>query len=232
MKIEIHPRYSANSHSRLLIWLVWMTLALSSIRQLQAASVIRSGLIEVSHLDTPYLGHAFAIGDLFEYRLTYNDSVLDTESEAGYGEFDNAVTSLTIIPLTVRSGIWSSTGSLGTGSVYTETGPGITWAFDLIPDPLHAPAVNGYIAALFSMNFADLPANNDTGIGQSLGQVTGNILDSVLMGPGNIVELSFEQGTQSQIVGFSLINFHAPEPGRLMLVLFGLLGAIFRRRRH
>jgi hypothetical protein len=231
MRIEIHPRDSAIELSRRLIWLGSMIWILNSPLQLQAASVIRSGLIEVTTTSAA-LGTAFNLGDVFEYHLAFDDSILDLESDPDYGEFQDAITSLTIIPLTSRAGIWSSTGNLGTGTVYTERGAGITWSYDLTPNPLHAPAVNGYTAALFYMGFAGLPENFDTGDGQTLGQVTGNILESVSMGSANYVEMNFEQGANSEIVGFRLINFHAPEPGRLMLVLFGLSGAIFRRRRH
>jgi hypothetical protein len=178
------------------------------------------------------LGTAFNLGDVFEYHLAFDHSILDLDSDPDYGEFQNAITSLTIIPLTSRAGIWSSTGNLGTGTVYTERGAGITWSYDVTPNPLHAPAVNGYTAALFYMGLAGLPENFDTGDGQTLGQVTGNILESVSMGSANYVEMNFEQGANSEIVGFRLIDFHAPEPGRLMLVLVGLSGGIFRRRRH
>jgi hypothetical protein len=231
MKIEIHPRSSVTRSNTILEKLGLMVVIVGSICNLQAATVSRAGLIEVTST-TAILNTAFSLGDVFEYRLTFDNSALDIDSDPDYGEFQGAITSLTIVPVTMRSGIWSSTGSLGTGTIYTERGAGITWSYDLNPDPLYAPAVNGYAAALFYMGFAGLPENFDTGEGETLGQVTGSILDSVSMAAANHVELNFEHGANSEVVGFSLINFHAPEPSRLLLVLVGLSGAIFRRRRQ
>jgi hypothetical protein len=164
MKIEIHPRYSAIELSRRLIWLGSIIWILSSPLQLQSASTIRSGLIE-ANTTSAALGTAFNLGDVFEYHLAFDNSILDLDSDPDYGEFQNAITSLPIIPLTSRAGIWSSTGNLGTGTVCTERGAGITWSHELPPNPLHAPALNGYIVALFYTGFAGLPENFDTGDG-------------------------------------------------------------------
>ncbi len=197
----------------------------------QAAIVSRSGLLEVSSV-TAGLGSAFVAGDVFTYTLSYDDAFTDVDSDPGYAEFTGALTSLTIAPQTLRSGIWTPTGEFGNGSVYAEDGAQQSWYFDVTPLSGFGSAVNGYEAVMFAMGFGGLPANADTGSGQTLGQVTGTILDSVSAANNNVVELGFELGMDSQLVTFNLTTFHAPEPGRTMLLLGGLAAAFVRRRRR
>ena len=196
----------------------------------EAATVTRSGLLVVNNRGA-VLGGAFELGDIFQYTLSYDDAILDSDSDPDYGEFVGAITSFTIMPETVRAGIWSPPSSMGSGNVLTETVAAQTWTFSVWADPGFGPAVGGFNPALLSMGFGGLPANYDTGGGQTLGQVTGSILDSVSMGSSNYVELSFENMTDSHVVNFDLMNFHAPEPSRSVLVLAGLVGLVWRRNR-
>lgn len=196
----------------------------------EAATITRSGLLVVNNRGT-VLGGAFELGDIFQYTLSYDDAIFDADPDSNYGEFVGALTSFTIMPETVRAGIWSPTSSMGSGNVSTETVAAQTWSFSVWADLGFGPAVSGFNPALLSMGFGGLPANGDTGGGQTLGQITGSILDSVSMGSSNYVELSFENMTDSHVVNFDLINFHAPEPSRSVLVLAGLMGLVWRRNR-
>ena len=197
----------------------------------EGATITRSGLLVVSSRDSA-LGGAFELGDIFNYTLSYDDAVVDSDSEPGYGEFVGAITSFTIVPNTVRPSIWTPSGSMGTGTVMTETVAPQTWTFSVTADLGYGPAVSGFDPTLFYMGFGGLPANGDIGGGQTLGQVTGSILDNVTMGSSNFVEFSFENGANSHLVNFDLINFHAPEPSRSVLVLAGFMGLVWRRTRR
>lgn len=198
---------------------------------LEGATVTRSGLLVVNSRDSA-LGGAFELGDIFNYTLSYDDAILDSESDPDYGEFLGAITSFTIMPDTVRSGIWAPSGSMGSGTVTTETGAVRPWTFSVTADLGFGPQVGGFDPTLIYMGFGGLPANGDIGGEQTLGQVTGSILDYVTMGASNLVEFSFENGTNGHVVNFDLINFHAPEPSRSVLVLAGLMGLVWRRTRR
>lgn len=214
---------------RLATWICLFGCLLAAL-PLSGAVLARSGTLLVASADAG-LGSAFAVGDVFSYTLAYDDAVIDSILDPTFGEFTGALISFTILPITVRPGIWSPTTSMGGGSVYTEEGVPQTWSFDVFADPGFGPTANGYAPAMLYMGFGGLPPNFDTGGGQTLGAVTGSILDSVSMASDNIVELNFELGLDSQLVTFELTNFHAPEPGRLMLAGIGLAGLILQRKR-
>lgn len=173
----------------------------------QAAVMSRSGLLEVSSV-TAGLGPAFVAGDVFTYTLSYNDAITDLDFDPGYAEFNGALTSLTIMPVTLRAGIWTPTGEFGSGNVYAEDGALHSWYFDATPLSGFGPPVNGYDAVMIAMGFGGLPANGDIGGGQTLGAITGNLLDFVSPSANNSVELAFEQGLDSQLVTFNLTTFH------------------------
>jgi hypothetical protein len=208
-----------------------LTLALA--KRAPAATVSRAGEIVVTSITTNAggLGSAFHVGDVFGYTLSYEDGILDMDSDADYGEFASAITGLTLTPLTNRLGIWQPVGSWEFGTVYTEKAGTYNWSFDVAPSSGFGPMVNGYAASLFYMGFGGLAPNGDMGDGQTLGQVTGAILSGVSPMNTNVVELSFTQGMRSELVTFSLTNFHAPEPGRTLLMGVGLVAVLFRRRR-
>lgn len=213
---------------------VWPALLLAGAfgsSPLSAAVIARSGLLEVA-TTTSGLGNSFVTGDVFTYTLRVEDSVTDIDSDPGYAEFPNAVVSFTIAPVTTRAGIWSPTGAFGNGSVYAEDGAAQTWTFDATPISGFGLEANGYAAVMVAMGFGGLPTNGDIGGGQTLGQVTGNLLNFVSPAASNTVELSFEQGMDNQLVTFNLTTFHAPEPGRAMLLFGGLAAVIGRRRRR
>lgn len=221
MKLPFHL-----NRARLLLFLslsLWLVPA-------QAAVTIRSGLLEVTSV-TSGLGSSFLVGDVFSYTLSYDDAIIDIDPDANYGEFAGALLSVTIAPQTVRAGIWTATGQFGDGSVYTEDGAQQSWYFDAVPLSGFGPPANGYEAVMFAMGFGGLPANGDAGLGQTLGVVTGSILNFVSPAANNSVELAFEQGMDSQLVTFNLTTFHAPEPGRALLLMGGLAVAFMRRRR-
>lgn len=198
--------------------------------ELQAAVLARAGLLEVSS-SSPGLGSAFQAGDVFSYSFSFDDAITDMDSDPDYGEFTGAMLSLTILPVTVRPGIWQPVGTMGNGSVYTERGAPYSWSFDAYPNPGFGPSILGFSTVLFNMGFGGLPDGFDTGGGQTLGQVTGNLLDFISVANANRVELAFEQGMLSEAVEFQLTTFHAPEPGRTVLVLAGMM-AIFSRRKR
>lgn len=195
-----------------------------------SAIIARSGLLEVASV-TSGLGSAFELGDLFTYTVSVEGSVLDIDSDPGYAEFPNAVVSFTIAPVTSRAGIWTPTGSFGDGSAYAESGAILSWSFDAYPGIGFGSQANGYDAVMVAMGFGGLPANGDTGGGQTLAQITGNLLEHVSPSATNSVELAFEQGLDSQLVTFNLTSFHAPEPGRSLLLFGGLSAGLLRRRR-
>ena len=223
-------KIASNSTRVRVALVVCLGLTLAAVKTSRAAIVSKMGDLVVSSV-TSGLGSAFQVGDVFSYTLSYDDSILDVDSDPDYGEFNGALTMLSLVPLTSRVGIWTPTGTMGLGSVYTEAGAPQSWSFDAVPTPGFGPSVNGYLAALFYMGFGGLPANGDTGDGQTLGEVTGSILNSVSMANDNIVELSFEQGLNAELVTFELTTFHAPEPSRALLLLGGLVAVIFQRRR-
>lgn len=213
---------------------VRLTLLLSLVLgalPLHAAVLTRAGLIEVTS-STAGLGSAFVAGDIFTYTLSYDDAITDMDSDPGYAEFTGALLSFTIAPQTIRAGIWTPTGTYGNGSVYAEDGAAQSWYFNVIPDIGLGPSVNGYLPTMAAMGFGGLPSNGDTGGGQTLGAITGNLLDHVSPSANNVVELAFEQGLDTQVVTFNLTTFHAPEPGRTMLLFGGLAVALARRRRR
>jgi hypothetical protein len=198
---------------------VRLTLVLSFVLgalPLHSAVLTRAGLIEVTS-STAGLGAAFVVGD---------------DSDPGYAEFTGALVSFTIAPQTIRAGIWTPTGTYGNGSVYAEDGAAQSWYFDVIPNVGLGPSVNGYVPTMAAMGFGGLPSNGDTGGGQTLGAITGNLLDHVSPSANNVVELAFEQGLDTQVVTFNLTTFHAPEPGRTMLLFGGLAVTLARRRRR
>ncbi len=195
-----------------------------------AATILRQGLLQVRSADAALSG-AFEVGDVFGYSFSYEGSVSDSDSDPGYGEFTGALRSLTIVPLTARTGIWTPAGSMGSGNVYTEQGVAFTWSFDVMAEPGFGPSIAGYSPEQFYMGFGGLPTNYDIGGGQTLADVTRAILDAVSPSNSNQVELGFTQGVNSQTVQFDLVTFHAPEPGRAML-LFSALGAMCLQRRR
>lgn len=196
-----------------------------------AATVARSGLLIVSSV-TSGLGASLQVGDVFTYTLSFDDTAIDIDSDPDYAQFNGALTSFTIIPQTVRSGIWAPTHSMGGGNIYAENGALQSWYFDVTPDPGLSPSANGYAAVMFAMGFGGLPANGDTGGGQTLGQVTGNLLNYVSPSNYNYAELSFESGLDSQLATFELTTFHAPEPARAMFIFLGVCATIFSRKRR
>ena len=211
-------------------WPVLFLALAAGTTEVRSAIIVRSGLLEVSS-GTSGLGSSFAVGDIFTYTLRVEDSIADIDSDPGYAEFPNAVVSFTIAPVTSRAGIWTPTASFGDGSVYAENGAVLSWSFDAYPGIGFGSQANGYEAVMVAMGFGGLPANNDSGGGQTLGQITGNLLNFVSPGAANSVELSFEQGLDSQLVTFDLTSFHAPEPGRSLLLMGGLAAGLLRRRR-
>lgn len=215
---------------RLATWVCLLGCLLAA-HPVGGAVLARSGTLLVTSAGAG-LGSSFAAGDIFSYTLSYDDAVIDLDPDPGYGEFAGGVVSFTITPNTARSGIWTPTTSMGGGSVYTEAGVPQTWSFDVYPDLGFGPTANGYAAAMLYMGFGGLPSNFDTGGGQTLGEVTGNLLDFVSMASDNVVELNFELGLDSQLVTFELTNFHAPEPSRIILIGMGLGGLILQRRRN
>lgn len=212
------------------VWLVFL-LVISGLLPVQAAIVSRSGSLVVSST-TPNLGTSFLPGDIFTYTLSFDDAITDMDSDPGYAEFSGALVSFTIAPQTLRAGIWTPAGVFGGGSVYAENGAAQSWYFDATPTFGFATTANGYTAVMMAMGFGGLPANGDLGGGQTLGAITGSVLDFVSAGGNNVVELAFEQGLDSQLVTFDLTTFHAPEPGRTALLFGGLAAGLFRRRRR
>lgn len=211
-------------------WPVFFLALTAGAADLPAAIIARSGLLEVSSV-TGGLGFSFVAGDIFTYTLRVEDSVHDIDTDPSYAEFPNAVVSFTIAPITSRAGIWTPTSSFGDGSVYAESGAILSWSFDAYPGIGFGSQANGYDAVMVAMGFGGLPANGDTGGGQTLAQITGNLLNFVSPSSTNSVELAFEQGLDSQLVTFNLTSFHAPEPGRSLLLLGGLSAGLLRRRR-
>ncbi|MBX7211937.1 MAG: hypothetical protein K1X78_26765 [Verrucomicrobiaceae bacterium] len=211
--------------------ITFLLFLIQSLAPASAATVSRSGHLIVSGV-TSGIGTAFQIGDVFTYTLSYNDAVTDSDSDPDYGEFSGALTGFTILPQSVRTGIWSPSGLMGAGNVYAESDAQQAWYFDVTPGFGFGPPANGYQAMMFAMGFGGLPANGDIGGGQTLGQVTGAILDFVSPSNNNYAELSFESGLDNQLVTFELTSFHAPEPGRAMLLLFGVYATIFSRKRR
>ena len=211
------------------LWLIM--LALGAVARTHAATISRAGEIMVTSVtqNAGGLGAAFQAGDVFSYTLSFDNSILDADSDPGYGEFSSAITGLILSPLTVRSGIWNSLGIWDLGTVYTEKTGALNWSFDVAPSSGFAALPNGYALSLFYMGFGGLPTNGDIGGGQTLGAVTGSILSSVSPSNSNVVELSFSRGMDSEVVSFQLTNFHAPEPGRVMLM--GVSMALFLVRR-
>lgn len=207
-----------------------ITLLVGSVIS-EAATVSRSGLLVVSSV-TSGLGASLQVGDIFLYTLSFNDAAIDMDPDPDYAEFNGALTSFTIIPQTVRAGIWAPTQSMGGGNIYAENGAQQSWYFDVAPAPAFGPSANGYDAVMFAMGFGGLPANGDTGGGQTLGQVTANLLNYVSPSNHNYAELSFESGLDSQLATFELTTFHAPEPARAMFILLGLCATIFSRKRR
>jgi hypothetical protein len=223
----------SSSRMRVAILISACFVMLAVMKKGHAATLSRAGEIVVTSVTTNAggLGSAFLAGDVFSYTLSYEDSVLDMDSDPDYGEFASAITGLTLAPLTSRPNIWQPSGNWLTGTVYTEKTGTYNWSFDVAPDLGFGPTVNGFAASLFYMGFGGLAANGDAGGGQTLGQVTGAILNGVSPMNTNAVELSFTQGMNSELVTFSLTNFHAPEPGRTLLMGVGLVTVLFRRRR-
>ena len=215
----------------LLLWLVMWVVALAG--RADAATVSRAGEILVTSVTSNAggLGGAFAVGDVFSYALTFDDAILDADFDPDYGEFHDAITGLVLAPLTVRSGIWNQSGTWDLGVVYTEKTGSLNWSYDVAPASGFGALPNGYALSLFFMGFAGLPPNSDAGGARALGAVTGSILNAVSPANPNVVELSFSRGMDSELVSFQLTNFHAPEPGRVMLMGVGMAGALAWRRR-
>ena len=215
----------------LALWLVMWVVAAAS--RASAATISRAGEIIVTSVtnNAGGLGSAFQVGDVFSYSLGFNDAILDDDSDPDYGEFQGAITGLALSPLTARPGIWNSLVAWDLGAVYTEKTGALNWSFDVAPASGFGALPNGYALALFFMGFAGLPANGDIGGGQTLGAVTGSILNSVSPSSPNIVEMGFSRGMDSELVSFQLINFHAPEPGRAMLMGVSMAAALAWRRR-
>ncbi len=224
MKPKLLPR-----PKRLARWGILLGVLMAAA-ELQAAVLARSGLLEVAS-SSPGLGSAFQTGDVFSYSFSFDDAVTDMDSDADYGEFTGALVSLTILPVTARPGIWQPVGTMGAGTVYTERGAPFSWSLDAYPNFGFGPAVSGFTAVLLNMGFGGLPDNFDSGGGQTLGQVTGNLLDFISPSNTNRVELAFEQGMLAEAVSFELTTFHAPEPSRAVLMLAGMM-AIFSRRKR
>ena len=229
--LKANPDQAMKSRSPLpRFWLTLFLAIVSITTDASAATIARSGLLEVSTV-TGGLGSSFVWGDIFTYTIQVEDSVIDIDSDPGYAEFPNAVVSLTIAPVTTRAGIWTPAASFTGGSVYAEDGAVLSWSCDAYPGIGFGSQANGYDAVMLAMGFGGLPANGDTGGGQTLGQITGNLLNFVSPSATNSVELAFEQGIDSQLVTFNLTSFHAPEPGRSLLLLGGLSAGLLRRRR-
>lgn len=215
----------------LLLWaVIWAT---SQATKASAATVSRSGEILVTSVTSNAggLGTAFQTGDVFSYTLSFNDAILDADSDSDYGEFHSAITGLILSPLTARPEIWNALGTWDLGTVYTEKTGALNWSFDVAPASGFSSLPNGYALSLFYMGFAGLPPNGDVGGGQTLGAVTGAILNSVSPTNPNLVELSFSRGMDSELVSFQLTNFHAPEPGRAMLMGVSMAATLAWRRR-
>ena len=227
---------SQSQHNRLRValalWLaMWVVMAAS---RGSAATISRAGEIIVTSVthNAGGLGSAFQAGDVFSYTLSFNDAILDGDSDPDYGEFQGAIAGLMLSPLTARPEIWNSLGNWDLGTVYTEKTGSLNWSFDVAPGSGFGALPNGYALALFFMGFGGLPANGDIGGGQTLGAVTGTILNSVSPTNSNIVEMSFSRGMDSELVSFQLTNFHAPEPGRAMLMGVSMAAALAWRRRE
>jgi hypothetical protein len=100
------------------------------------------------------------------------------------------------MPETVSAGIWSPTSSMGSGNVTTETVAAQTWSFSVTADLGFGPQVGGFDPTLIYMGFGGLPANGDIGGEQTLGQVTGSILDYVSDGGIQFSRVQFREWNQ------------------------------------
>jgi len=214
------------------------SLSCLSITAAYAAVTTYSGTFRVN--DTGYVTNTeISVGDVFFYQFTVNSDAVDSDPLTPYAQFNGAVTNF-IFGKVSGDGTWnpsaSGTWTVGADSYarwdqfsFTAQGQNLQTLSYSNGEDSESPPV--FTTTTITLNpYIDLPMN-DTGAGQTLGEILGDFEPSSIFMYFTLGGGDTEVFTENLTFGEGESIYAVPEASSSLLALGGVAMAVLRRRR-